>query len=819
MDATNICQLHHSPCVQVLLFGEYHDDPVAHSAQLALFRCLLQTNGYNTSRCRPSHSSFNRTFSRKSHTNSNPGWHDPRFGFTGSPNLWTALHNDPHLFSSPAKPAGQEQPATPDLTDAVTTSSKPPPPVTSYNPFSSSPTAYSQPSPFPSLTRQSAPPPQQTEHAATSSAAAPDPQPNTFQSLSGAKPGVVSACLSSSLGGPRGGPSMTSAAANAAAADAVRPMIRSGVSYMSQSFSNLYGLLTARRAPHAADDPSPASITSPPSVASDLDSLADHTHATDRSTDEQRFAREPSGQAAPSPLSHCATPRTSPPRTPTPSVSIAAAGPALDRRPATAPNPRHFTGPPIAAAGPHHPHAHVHALPYSTWIWSHPDACSHPDLHLYDMDSLTTTAATDAAKVCTAGSKLGLPLTKEFYASYQRSPLATEAEGQAATNSAPRTPLAAAAAAAASAVASKTMAEASGAAAGAATSLSRPLTATDTTTPDLPRGDAGALDRITRGNGLSLAYCGAVYNEVSCNHAHATAVASAGEAVPLHSQLGNGLLHACHAMSHLTLAWPAALLVDAAASAAAPNSAGGGQPSVPGNGDGAVPGALRFSGPAGDTAEPGAAAAGVPPRREVILSLEMFERDVQHVVDEYCAGTISSRDLLVVRFSPPACLSESAPALASCASGPILNYVSMPTTRCWRSDWPIVLHVCTAMASMSTSLFSCCCFINKRRMCSSSVTISYCLGCSGYCSMLYVPSPFTDLMFVHLNACPVPQPPACILFAAAVLLPPTCILQYVCRTEGRGRTLHRITQPWWMQPHRLGHVLWPQMRPGGMCHS
>ena len=38
-------------------------------------------------------------------------------------------------------------------------------------------------------------------------------------------------------------------------------------------------------------------------------------------------------------------------------------------------------------------------------------------------------------------------------------------------------------------------------------------------------------------------------------------------------------------------------------------------------------------------------------RRPVVLSLEMFERDVQHIVDEYAAGIIPLRDLLYVRSS------------------------------------------------------------------------------------------------------------------------------------------------------------------------
>ena len=37
----------------------------------------------------------------------------------------------------------------------------------------------------------------------------------------------------------------------------------------------------------------------------------------------------------------------------------------------------------------------------------------------------------------------------------------------------------------------------------------------------------------------------------------------------------------------------------------------------------------------------------------MVLSLEMFERDVQHVLDEYAAGVIPLKDLIHVRpFSP-----------------------------------------------------------------------------------------------------------------------------------------------------------------------
>lgn len=64
--------------------------------------------------------------------------------------------------------------------------------------------------------------------------------PDCFQSLSGLQPGVMSACSNSSLGTPGGAPSLASAAANAATADAVRPFIRGGYSYMSKCATHIF---------------------------------------------------------------------------------------------------------------------------------------------------------------------------------------------------------------------------------------------------------------------------------------------------------------------------------------------------------------------------------------------------------------------------------------------------------------------------------------------------------------------------------------------------------------------------------------------------
>lgn len=260
------------------------------------------------------------------------------------------------------------------------------------------------------------------------------------------------------------------------------------------------------------------------------------------------------------------------------------------------------------------------------------------------METISTTAAgPDAMQVCSAGSRLGLPLTKEFYASYQRSPLAQEAEGTTAS-AIQRTPLAAAATAAAGAVASKTVAEASAAAAGAASSLHPPRSSVDAPAPQLPRGDDSTVDRIMRGNGLSLASFAAEDSSCSlCRTAHSTLP------TPLPGDSGWRHSTMISVLDTMPL-WPLTLqgFWEAAEGGGALGDMGErGAPSKPLQSE-AMPSIGAVA--AGSATQPRDPASRHAPQREVILSLEMFERDVQHVVDEYCAGAISPRDLVVVRF-------------------------------------------------------------------------------------------------------------------------------------------------------------------------
>lgn len=81
--------------------------------------------------------------------------------------------------------------------------------------------------------RPSSAPPTSPSHRGDASTGA-GGRPDCFQSLSGLQPGMLSACSNSSLMAPGGSPSLASAAANAATADAVRPFIRGGYSYMSK---------------------------------------------------------------------------------------------------------------------------------------------------------------------------------------------------------------------------------------------------------------------------------------------------------------------------------------------------------------------------------------------------------------------------------------------------------------------------------------------------------------------------------------------------------------------------------------------------------
>eukprot|EP00892_Ulva_mutabilis_P008822 jgi/Ulvmu1/6311/UM029_0018.1 len=681
LEAQLTCISRRASQCEALVVGEYHDDPVAHAVELKLLQQLLQRNGYPASCAQPARSnrlSFGGINRRSSFC---PSWHDPRLGYTGSPNLWTALHNDPHLFASSGKATSKDT-AAPDTCNSLTPTARaaaPEAPSTTQRP---APADISQlATAWPSPARpQSAPPtpPQQPP------ASPPEKVPDTFQSLAGVKPGVVTACLSSTLAGPTSGPSMTSAAANAAAADAVRPLIRSGVSYMSQSFSNLYGLLTARRAHPAADDHSTATLTSPPSVASDLDHLPDLSRAPSDQPSHDPLQREPFSHPVSSPTSPGATPR---PGTPKPADMPT---PVLDARPATAPNPRNFSGPPIAAAGPHHPHAQHNALPYSPWLWSSPDACSHPDLHLYDMGSISAAAApSDAANLRQPGSKIGLPLPTDFYTSYQRSPLAPPATDSPGAAPASRTPLAAAASAAASAVASTSVAEASAAAAGAPSSLHRSSVSAGEQLPGFRHAADAAVDRIMRGNGYPFSF---LMSAGTVCAAHGPCAGAAAALRPPHPDDpqppradSRGWAHALRAHYGGVLTWPGLALSSAIAHAQLwshhSRDSRGQEPF-----HAAPPGAHVHAQDAHHV--PAHAAAGgvqtaigadlcsaaepLAPQqadlREVILSLEMFERDVQHVVDEYRAGIISARDLAVDGRAWPNYARDYAPLVDTAAS-------------------------------------------------------------------------------------------------------------------------------------------------------
>lgn len=270
------------------------------------------------------------------------------------------------------------------------------------------------------------------------------------------------------------------------------------------------------------------------------------------------------------------------------------------------------------------------------------------------MGSITSAAAApDTSKLCNAGGKVGLTLPTEFYTSYHRSPLATpaaDADGAAT----PRTPLAAAAAAAASAVASKSVAEASAAAAGGASALHRPVPHADShPLAAFPQAD-DAVAKIMRGNGLSLA-------ALSARTAVAPPCEGTGSPSLTHcgSSIGPHMLR-----SHYggLWEWPGVPLSSGRAWTL-PHTH---HPREGSTSADAVAAERDMPDPSMDGGK-SKAETGHParPSREVVLSLEMFERDVQHVVDEYCGGIISARDLAFVR-PPSSPASARACALHTC---------------------------------------------------------------------------------------------------------------------------------------------------------
>lgn len=83
-----------SACVQVLLVGEFHDDPHAHVVEAELFNMLLSANGYPTSQHKRSFSASNTTPKNSSKAWAGMQAPDVKMGLTGAPNLWTALHDE-----------------------------------------------------------------------------------------------------------------------------------------------------------------------------------------------------------------------------------------------------------------------------------------------------------------------------------------------------------------------------------------------------------------------------------------------------------------------------------------------------------------------------------------------------------------------------------------------------------------------------------------------------------------------------------------------------------------------------------------------------
>lgn len=86
-----------SHLMQVLLVGEFHDDPHAHAVESQLFSMLLTANGYPETEKHTSHSPPVRHASSNNYLHG-MGAPDVMMGLSGAPNLWTALHDgDPAL--------------------------------------------------------------------------------------------------------------------------------------------------------------------------------------------------------------------------------------------------------------------------------------------------------------------------------------------------------------------------------------------------------------------------------------------------------------------------------------------------------------------------------------------------------------------------------------------------------------------------------------------------------------------------------------------------------------------------------------------------